>query len=128
MSEKIKKTVGVMGGMGPLATADLIANIVAHTKAERDSDHVHLLIDCDGSVPDRTEAILHGGESPLVKLTTMAKNLEFMGVKVDESINAKAFRTSDEFDVSASDAKVRLLVIPTNEELMIARDTYELVK
>ena len=76
---KIKKTVGIMGGMGPLATADLISNIVAHTKAERDSDHVHLLIDCDGTVPDRTEAILHGGESPLVKLCTMAKNLEFMG-------------------------------------------------
>ena len=41
---------------------------------------------------------------------------------------SKAMRTSDENDVSTADAKVKMLVIPTNEELMIARDTYELVK
>ena len=58
----------------------------------------------------------------------VGEKLEFMGVKVDEEINKKAFRTSDEFDISTPDAKVRMLVIPTNEELMIARDTYELVK
>ncbi len=58
----------------------------------------------------------------------VGKNLEFMGVKVDEEKNKKAFRTSDENDISAEGAKVKMLVIPTNEELMIARDTYELVK
>ena len=68
------------------------------------------------------------GENNPQYRTRVGKNLEFMGVKVDEAINSKAFRTSDEFDVSAADAKVRMLVIPTNEELMIARDTYELVK
>ncbi len=78
----IKKTVGIMGGMGPMATSDLIYNIVSQTKAERDSDHVHLLIDCDGSVPDRTAAILHGAESPLPHLCTMAKKLEYMGADV----------------------------------------------
>ena len=57
----------------------------------------------------------------------VAKNLEFMGVKIDEEKNAKAMRTSDENDVSAADAKVKVLVIPTNEELMIAKDTKELV-
>ena len=51
-----------------------------------------------------------------------------MGVEVDEEVNAKAKRTSVEYDISTSDAKVRMLVIPTNEELMIARDTYSLVK
>lgn len=68
------------------------------------------------------------GENNPQYRTRVGKNLEFMGVKVDEAINAKAFRTSDEYDISASDATVRMLVIPTNEELMIARDTYELVK
>ena len=58
----------------------------------------------------------------------VGKNLEFMGVKVDEETNQKAKRTSVEYDISTADAKVRMLVIPTNEELMIARDTYELVK
>ena len=58
----------------------------------------------------------------------VAENLKFMGVEIDEEINAKAKRTSDENDISASGATVKMLVIPTNEELMIARDTYELVK
>ena len=80
--EDIKKTVGIMGGMGPMATVDLINNIVTQTYAERDSDHVHLIIDSDGGVPDRTAAILHGGESPLPKLITMAKKLEYMGADI----------------------------------------------
>lgn len=58
----------------------------------------------------------------------VAENLKFMGVEINADVNAKAMRTSDENDVSASGAKVKMLVIPTNEELMIARDTYELVK
>lgn len=58
----------------------------------------------------------------------VGENLEFMGVKVDDEKNAKAMRTSDENDVSCADAKVRMLVIPTNEELMIAKDTYSLIK
>lgn len=68
------------------------------------------------------------GENNPQYRTRVGKNLEFMGVKVDEETNKKAFRTSDEYDISTADAKVRMLVIPTNEELMIARDTYELVK
>ncbi len=58
----------------------------------------------------------------------VAANLGFMGVEIDEEANKKAFRTSDENDISAKGAKVKMLVIPTNEELMIARDTYSLVK
>lgn len=58
----------------------------------------------------------------------VAKNLEFLGVKIDEELNEKAKRTSVEYNVSAPDAKVQMLVIPTNEELMIAKDTEELVK
>ena len=58
----------------------------------------------------------------------VAENLKFMGVEIDEEANKKAMRTSDENDVSTAGAKVKMLVIPTNEELMIARDTYALVK
>ena len=57
----------------------------------------------------------------------VAKNLAFMGVEIDEELNQKAVRTSDEYDISAPGAKVKMLVIPTNEELMIAKDTAELV-
>ncbi len=57
----------------------------------------------------------------------VAENLKFMGVEIDEELNKKAVRTSDEYDISAPGAKVKMLVIPTNEELMIAKDTAELV-
>ncbi len=58
----------------------------------------------------------------------VGEKLGFIGVEVDEEKNKKAFRTSDENDISTANAKVKMLVIPTNEELMIARDTYALVK
>ena len=66
------------------------------------------------------------GENNPQYRTRVAEKLGFIGVEIDEELNAKAKRTSVEYDISKPDAKVRVLVIPTNEELMIARDTLEL--
>ena len=66
------------------------------------------------------------GENNPQYRTRVAEKLGFLGVSIDETINAKAKRTDDEYDISTPDAKVRMLVIPTNEELMIAKDTYEI--
>jgi aspartate racemase len=60
--------IGVLGGMGPLATADFFSKVIAATTAARDEDHVPLLIQSDPRVPSRPAAILHGGESPLPQL------------------------------------------------------------
>ncbi|MCX7715162.1 MAG: acetate kinase [Clostridia bacterium] len=54
----------------------------------------------------------------------IVKGLEFMGIKIDSKKNS----TRGEIDISASDASVKTLVIPTNEELMIAIDTKRLVQ
>ncbi len=67
------------------------------------------------------------GENNPQYRTRIADKLAFLGVKIDEEINAKAKHTSTEYDLSTPDAKVRMLMIPTNEELMIAKDTLELV-
>lgn len=67
------------------------------------------------------------GENNPQYRTRVADNLAFLGVKIDEELNAKAKRTSVEYDISTPDAKVRMLVIPTNEEWMIAKDTMDLV-
>lgn len=66
------------------------------------------------------------GENNPQYRTRVAEKLAFLGVSIDEELNAKAKRTDIEYDISTKDAKVRMLVIPTNEELMIARDTLEL--
>lgn len=55
----------------------------------------------------------------------MVSGLEFLGISIDPEKNAIR---GQEIDVSAKDAKVRTLVIPTNEELAIARETLELIK
>ena len=57
----------------------------------------------------------------------VAEKLAFMGVELDEETNKKAMRTSEEFVLTTPDSKVKVLMIPTNEDLMIAKDTLELV-
>ena len=54
------KTIGIIGGMGPLATVDLYSRIVMRTKAQKDQDHIHVIIDSNTDIPDRTKAILGG--------------------------------------------------------------------
>ena len=77
-----KKTIGIIGGMGPLATADLFEKIVGHTKAACDQEHLHVVIDSNTNIPDRTAALLHGGADPLLELTGSARRLEAMGADV----------------------------------------------
>lgn len=60
--------IGILGGMGPLATADFFSKVIAATPATQDENHVPLLIQSDPRVPSRPAAILRGGESPLPAL------------------------------------------------------------
>ena len=60
-----EKTIGILGGMGPEATLDLFSKIIANTPAAKDQDHLRVVIDSNPKVPDRTAAILRGGESPV---------------------------------------------------------------
>lgn len=73
------KTVGVLGGMGPAATIDFLARIVAATPAERDQDHLRLIIDNNPQLPDRHAAIAGHGESPAAAMAQMAAGLEGAG-------------------------------------------------
>lgn len=75
----MKKTIGILGGMGPLATADLYRKIVLLTKANCDNDHIRVYIDSNARIQDRTGAILNGGESPVEEMTSALRNLEKCG-------------------------------------------------
>ncbi len=61
----MKKSIGILGGMGPLATADLFRKIVTMTKAGCDNEHIRVYIDNHAAIPDRTAAILAGGADPI---------------------------------------------------------------
>ncbi len=54
-------------------------------------------------------------------------NLEFFGVKIDNELNAKIHHQGDTVEISTPDSKVKVYVLPTNEELMIASDTEAIV-
>ena len=64
------------------------------------------------------------GENSSSMRAKICEDMDFCGVKIDKDRNSQR---GSEIDISTDDAATRVLVIPTNEELMIARDTYELV-
>ena len=76
------KTIGVIGGMGPAATVDFFAKLVRATGAERDQDHLRILIDNNPRVPDRLAAIAGEGPSPGPALAASARGLEQAGAEV----------------------------------------------
>ena len=54
-------------------------------------------------------------------------NMDFLGIKLDLELNAKTLRQSNTVEISAPDSKVKVYVLPTNEELMIAMDTESVI-
>ncbi len=74
-----EKIIGILGGMGPEATIDLFYKIIKSTPAEKDQDHLRIIIDNNPKIPDRTAAILGKGKDPLPALQEAARNLEKAG-------------------------------------------------
>ncbi len=75
----MSQTIGILGGMGPEATVRMFKLIVKLTKAEKDQDHIPIIIFNNPKVPDRTAAIIDEGPSPLPMLIEGAKKLEEAG-------------------------------------------------
>ena len=79
--EQKRKTLGVIGGMGPEATSYYYENVIAHTKASRDQEHIDMVILSHAAMPDRTEAIISGNSRRLINmLCNDARTLETLGV------------------------------------------------
>ena len=73
--------LGVIGGMGPLATADFLRKLVELTPAKVDQEHIPVLLYGDCTTPDRTANIVGKGPSPLPKLLAGIRRLNQAGVK-----------------------------------------------
>ncbi len=65
------------------------------------------------------------GENSVVVREKVCENLTYLGVEIDDALNA--IRSGEPRLISTSHSKVKVLVVPTNEELVIARDTYRIV-
>jgi aspartate racemase len=76
MSERI---LGVLGGMGPLASAHFMTRLTLLTPAERDQDHIQAVLWSDPRIPDRNAARLGTGPDPLPALVRGMRLLEQAG-------------------------------------------------
>lgn len=73
------KTIGILGGMGPRATADLFEKIIANTPAAIDQDHLHIIINNNPQIPSRVDAFVNKKANPLPALIQSALVLEKAG-------------------------------------------------
>jgi aspartate racemase len=73
------RMLGVLGGMGPLASAEFMRALTLETPAARDQDHIPTVLWSDPRVPDRTEARNQGGPDPLPFLLRGIRGLEAAG-------------------------------------------------
>ena len=77
------KTLGILGGLGPMSSAYFYEMLTAHTRAERDSDHLNILISSRADTPDRTDYILGNSyNNPLPVMNLEVKKLIGAGADI----------------------------------------------
>ena len=74
----MSRVLGVLGGMGPAATLDFLAKLQAMTPAQKDADHIRVIVDINPQVPDRNDPFARPG--PV--LAEMAGGLRGAGAEV----------------------------------------------
>lgn len=117
----MKKTCGVIGGMGPLATVDFLNRIINCTDASVDGGHMHVIADSNTSIPDRSAFVLSNGSSPEEELIKSAVRLENAGAdflvmtcntahlfyeKISSSVNIPFINMIDEVAAVISKEKI----------------------
>jgi aspartate racemase len=76
------RRLGVLGGMGPLATVDFLKKLIAATPAQKDPDHVPVIVYSVPQIPDRVAPVLHPtGTSPLPAMLEGVRTLEAAGAE-----------------------------------------------
>src|SRR5882757_9645358 len=79
-SKSMHRVVGIIGGMGPEATVDLMRRVLAKTAAHDDQDHIHLIVESNPKIPSRIAHLIEGtGADPTPELIRIAANLQRAG-------------------------------------------------
>ena len=68
--------IGIIGGVGPLATVDFMEKVIRHTEATKDQDHIKMVVEHNPKIPDRTENLIGDGPDPTIPLLAAGKRLE----------------------------------------------------
>jgi len=75
------KKIGIIGGMGPEASAYYFTQLIINTRVSKDQDHFHVIVDSNPKIPDRTAAILTNRESPVSAIQDTIARLAQVGVE-----------------------------------------------
>ena len=76
------RVVGILGGMGPMSTADLMRKVTEKTPVRHEREHLRMLIDSRPQIPDRPAGLLGTGPSPVPMLQESARMLEAWGAEL----------------------------------------------
>lgn len=71
--------LGILGGVGPAATVDFMAKVIKNTPAQKDQDHIKMIVDQNPQIPDRTANLLRGEPDPTLAMFATCKRLEAEG-------------------------------------------------
>lgn len=82
MTKKNLPIIGILGGMGPLATADFFTKLIRNMNKKTDQEHNRIIIDSNTQIPDRVSAILAGTTDPTSELLQSARLLQNAGVDI----------------------------------------------
>ncbi|MGF1723227.1 aspartate/glutamate racemase family protein [Photobacterium nomapromontoriensis] len=77
----MSKKLGILGGMGPLATVEFMQKIIAQTPAHNDQQHIPMLVSNNPQIPDRTAFLISNGEDPYPALKQGMEQLEQAGAE-----------------------------------------------
>lgn len=75
-------TVGILGGLGPLAGAHFYKRLIEKTAATSDSDHLPVVLISDPTIPSRVDCLFGDGPSPVPRLVSLAQLLESLGASL----------------------------------------------
>lgn len=134
--EVLNKKSGMLGISGissddrDIKAAELAGNKRAALARKMQRYQIRKFVGSYVAAMDGVDAIVFTGgigENTLDLRASVCNNLSFLGIKIDEEVNKKLIR-GKEGELSTPESTVRVFVLPTNEELVIARDTRDIVE
>ena len=68
--------LGILGGMGPMATVDFMGKVIRNTPASCDQDHIEMVVCSATRIPDRSAAIVNQGSNPFPAMLSALRRLD----------------------------------------------------
>jgi aspartate racemase len=73
--------LGILGGIGPSATVDFMTKVIKSTPAQKDQDHIKMIVEQNPQIPDRTANLLYNEPDPTIAMFATCKRLEMEGAE-----------------------------------------------